>query len=599
MSRIHTHALGLGAVLAAGGLLLAAPPKPAAATPAGTVQDVIFFTADGPVRVRLTLTRNGRPFEAGWDRAVDGLFAYLDRDGNGTLEAGERTIFNRTRGLNLSGDLVVIDGTGYVVPRDMSVTFAVTDGKVGRPAFRDGFRASRFGPVTVEPVQPRGDSAALSAALFKHLDTDGDGKLSAAELKAARARLAPLDVNEDELITPDELLRRVWNSDSVYASVVFSADGRFVALTPPPLADVLVAPTGRTATARDVLAARDKDKDGTLTAAELGCPPAALAGLDADGDGRLDADELAAWLRRPPDLDLSADLSEYALAVWGLVSAGRVRDTAPVLLRPGSRMAGRVTADADGSVRLATPAVRLRVAADPGAANNAKLQWRQAQDSLRAGFRLLGGRKGEVERRQLTGVGDLGGAVPLFDLADRDRDGTVTRAELDALVAAYDPLVACRAEVTIADRGRGLFELLDRDGDGRLSPRELNAAEGLLAALDRDGDGKLSRDELPHRYEIVVRPAGISVLPNADVTFFELVSDDLTLYPAAVRSAAGRAAVPDWFRKMDRNGDGDVSAREFVGPPALFRKIDADGDGLISPAEARAYEKTVRRPPGR
>jgi hypothetical protein len=37
---------------------------------------------------------------------------------------------------------------------------------------------------------------------------------------------------------------------------------------------------------------------------------------------------------------------------------------------------------------------------------------------------------------------------------------------------------------------------------------------------------------------------------------------------------------------MDRNGDGDVSRKEFVGRPEDFPKLDADGDGLIDPEEA-------------
>jgi hypothetical protein len=37
---------------------------------------------------------------------------------------------------------------------------------------------------------------------------------------------------------------------------------------------------------------------------------------------------------------------------------------------------------------------------------------------------------------------------------------------------------------------------------------------------------------------------------------------------------------------MDRNGDGVISPREFVGPPEVFRKLDTDGDGVITPEEA-------------
>ena len=37
---------------------------------------------------------------------------------------------------------------------------------------------------------------------------------------------------------------------------------------------------------------------------------------------------------------------------------------------------------------------------------------------------------------------------------------------------------------------------------------------------------------------------------------------------------------------MDRNGDGDVTLKEFLGDEVQFRKLDTNGDGFIEPKEA-------------
>ena len=37
---------------------------------------------------------------------------------------------------------------------------------------------------------------------------------------------------------------------------------------------------------------------------------------------------------------------------------------------------------------------------------------------------------------------------------------------------------------------------------------------------------------------------------------------------------------------MDRNLDGDVTWKEFLGPRHVFEELDADHDGLIDPVEA-------------
>jgi hypothetical protein len=58
------------------------------------------------------------------------------------------------------------------------------------------------------------------------------------------------------------------------------------------------------------------------------------------------------------------------------------------------------------------------------------------------------------------------------------------------------------------------------------------------------------------------------------------------------------AVGPAWFRRMDRNRDGDVSRREFFGSREQFDRLDRDGDGLISPAEADAAARPVKAPGG-
>jgi EF hand len=52
---------------------------------------------------------------------------------------------------------------------------------------------------------------------------------------------------------------------------------------------------------------------------------------------------------------------------------------------------------------------------------------------------------------------------------------------------------------------------------------------------------------------------------------------------------------PLWFRKMDKNRDGDVSRREWLGSEEMFRQIDRDGDGLISAEEADRFDAKTRK----
>ena len=52
------------------------------------------------------------------------------------------------------------------------------------------------------------------------------------------------------------------------------------------------------------------------------------------------------------------------------------------------------------------------------------------------------------------------------------------------------------------------------------------------------------------------------------------------------------AIAPAWFVHMDRNNDGDISRREFLGDSRQFRAPDTNGDDFIDRAEALAVESS-------
>ena len=138
--------------------------------------------------------------------------------------------------------------------------------------------------------------------------------------------------------------------------------------------------------------------------------------------------------------------------------------------------------------------------------------------------------------------------------------------------------------LTVVDRGASLFEFFDADHDGRLSPRELRTVGKRLSVWDREKTGRMTRRQVPRQFQLVLSYGQPRAnLPVSGRGF------------ADVPSLRDRSRGPLWFRKMDRNGDGDVSQSEFLGTREQFRRIDGDGDGLIDVSEAERADAGFRK----
>src|SRR5262249_23027214 len=155
-------------------------------------------------------------------------------------------------------------------------------------------------------------------------------------------------------------------------------------------------------------------------------------------------------------------------------------------------------------------------------------------------------------------------------MADRNGDQLLSLAELKSYTELVAAALRSQIWVTVSDRSCNVFSALDDNADGRLSFVELANVEQAIGSQE-------TAQRLPRQCQISfgaapVRSWGGMMVPS--------------LPKQALTSAKQQASGPRWFQALDRNRDGIVSSREFVGPLEVFRRLDADGDGMISLDEA-------------
>lgn len=493
-----------------------------ATEPSDGPQKLIFCGSRRPVLIELEIEVDGQPYRETGRELAASQFAELDQNGDGVLSPDEATSDN---------------------VKDLFRAFfsdKLDKPRLAQLAAAEKIDAARFARYCEETlirpfrIEVEYDSAQSDGALWSVLDQDHSGSLSRDELARAAASLALRDFDDDGAISRLDLM-----SSPLVGGSSAGGSGPFIVV------DAGVDLPG------ELLARYDRNHDGQLAAlgtdAEIDVDEAAQRALDANLDLRLDRQELARFADREADIRLG-----FALGRGGAAGDRFSKDR-------------RVKQKLDGSyqVSLDEGVILIR-------RNN-----RNPADMLRDYSFSSFDRDNNnyIDAKELEG-GDFAGD---FALLDANGDGMAPRDEFKQFLDKRGRGGSMRLVFRVAHGGRKLFDVFDKNLDGAISAREVQSAGNLFRKHDLDGDGQISERELPAHFECEL--GRLATSPTAMA---------MPRGPAPRRQSreAESADGPTWFARMDRNRDGDVSRREFLGPLSKFDELDADSDGLLSGAEA-------------
>lgn len=532
---------GLVAGLAWASVCAADPmPTPSARTgpttsvPTSDSRHAFLLLPTGPVHVGMRITIDGKSLAEARRAYVNRLFQRLDADRDGKLsraEARKSPLITSRRTSRDSEFLNTLDGERSVTKTDL---------------------AKSVDRVGGETVAYRQDNSSVESDLevFKLLDLDGSGMLERDELAAAPRLVGRKDVDRDETVTFEEFVPPRPADPNLIVMQGDQADApqeRFSELLRDSREPLLPA---------RMMRMYDLNRDGKLAPAEFGRPADQMGDLDRDGNRFVDARELARIAETAPDIEFLVDLGEN----------GFLQVTRPDAVAMTAARADEIART--GLVRINIRGVVLTISLrriDPVV---------QALDNARQEFnRLDVDMNGYLDRTEVAERPRF--ERYLFDPIDLDGDGKLFGEELRAYVVSRTEPVALSCQVNLYDVGNGFFQMLDGNGDGRVSIRELRGMEKSLVGLLKGDRNAVRPDDTGRHYRL------------------ELVRGSFQLFGRSERMVSQSngflrppSSGPIWFQRMDRNGDGDLTWKEFLGPREVFHQLDADHDGLIDPVEA-------------
>jgi Ca2+-binding EF-hand superfamily protein len=516
------------------------------AEPNDEVRDTILMLETGPLHIRVHVAMGGVSPASSRQAEVDKLMKELDTDGDGKLSREESQKSPLLREKQRPGAQQFIKSIG--------ATQTMTRKDIEKKL------ETRGGETVV--YRQNTNSSETDDEVFKLLDADANGVLTEVEMFNAVDLLLAKDGDDDECVTLDEFAPPP-DPNAMPVAIVGMQTPRS---SEPSISEIL-RDTQQTLLPAQLLRKYDKDRNKKLSAEELGWTAERIQPCDANNDGQLDQRELTTIAKSPTDVELAVDLMKSTgQPMLRVISAG------------GERVDGDKYPDF-ASLKLPTAILNLSVRdIDP---------FKASMDiALRVFNELDVDANGYLDKDETAGQERFGRG--LFDQIDADGDGKIFGEEMKAFVSAGAQPKAMTCQVTAFDDGAGFFGTLDSNGDSRISMREMRYADKSLANMERDSQAGIAKTEPARHYRIeFVRGVFMPVGAPSRAMVANVASTP----------SAPRAVGPIWFQRWDRNNDGDITWREFLGPRDAFEQLDADRDDLIDPKEADAASRFATERP--
>ncbi len=534
---------------------------PKVVDPADGTERLLLLLPGGPVIVEAAITIDGKPFRAFREEVVAQALENADADKDGKV-SWEECLKNASLGSRFAAyarDKATLDRTIQTYDLDKN-------GEADTFEVRNFIARVNNGPAFMLTNYAQRGNDNNNAALLELLDTDKNDVLSAEELAAAQTRLKSRDVNDDDILDLAELSG---NAAQAYRGVIVRTGGgvqQAQASLIFHLADDADVPDF--SALGKLLSERYAGKDGQLTADRMPLVPQLFESLDENADGELEPTELPKLRTIEPHVQVEINLGESGEATDG-ISLRKVADELPVQDQAVSKLSKTVT--------LELPTAQLQIVA-----GDVPVRYTNYDAQATALMtRYDGDKNNYLEQKEM---GEQQYLVQQFEQWDADNDGKVYADEIKVFYRRSQELQWNRVSVAAANQGNALFAALDSNSDNRLGLREMRIAAERLKTSDKNDDGQITMDEVPGTVRLAIARGAYAYQSVAGQTrvFYQ---------NQGANSVSSTARGPKWFVHMDRNGDGDLTFREFLGTREQFNQLDKNDDGFIELSEAEAAER--------